>query len=134
MQSTSCNLQPVQAGAEEAFKELIFQNRLASKIWNHGPLPWYGACRIGSQTDHNKPKTGKVNHESQAGEDRLTRVAVYAAKCSTNHEGSGCGDCPWGFTGDTGKETGMLGWSVTFLLIAILAGLVGFTGVAGTAT
>lgn len=27
----------------------------------------------------------------------------------------------------------MLGWSVTFFIIAIIAGLLGFTGIAGTA-
>jgi len=28
----------------------------------------------------------------------------------------------------------MIGWAVTFLLVAIVAGLLGFSGIAGTAT
>lgn len=31
------------------------------------------------------------------------------------------------------KETNMLGWSITFLIIALIAAVLGFTGVAGTA-
>jgi uncharacterized membrane protein YtjA (UPF0391 family) len=32
------------------------------------------------------------------------------------------------------KEDGMLSWALTFLIIAIIAGLFGFSGIAGTAT
>lgn len=32
------------------------------------------------------------------------------------------------------KETEMISWAVTFLIIAIIAGLLGFSGIAGAAT
>jgi uncharacterized membrane protein YtjA (UPF0391 family) len=32
-----------------------------------------------------------------------------------------------------GKDTAMLGWALTFLVIALIAAALGFTGVAGTA-
>ena len=32
-----------------------------------------------------------------------------------------------------GREKNMIGWAVTFLIIALVAGVLGFSGIAGTA-
>jgi uncharacterized membrane protein YtjA (UPF0391 family) len=38
------------------------------------------------------------------------------------------------YSGTGRKEHSMLSWALTFLIVAIIAGVLGFSGIAGTAT
>lgn len=45
-----------------------------------------------------------------------------------------CPGKPYGFLHQPERRITMLSWAITFLIIAIIAGVLGFGGIAGTAT